>query len=175
VKQSFLVIFIILWSKGQRFLFNALDIWILLALHIIHASNNSNTFAQLNIQLHILYVKYLTNKTWPWGQYASLRTDWSDWGRYIARKAMFYWLYYTESKSFHPFCCCHVHYNLLSNNNLFVQCVKYLKPWSDLLLLLFSSDAAKNKVMLFFCYSFWLIKSNRQKNPALWDFHKLYK
>jgi len=37
---------------------------------------------------------------------------------YIARKATFYLLYYTESesKSFHP-CCCHFYYNLLSNNN----------------------------------------------------------
>jgi hypothetical protein len=33
---------------------------------------------------------------------------------HFARNAMFCLLYYTKSKSFHPFCCCHFYYDLLS-------------------------------------------------------------
>jgi hypothetical protein len=68
---------------------------------------------------------------------------------HFARKAMFYLLYYTESKSLnYPFCCCHFYYNLLSNNNLFVQCVKNLKPFLLFLLLFLSDKAKKNHALL---------------------------
>ena len=56
------------------------------------------------INLHIAHSLYLTNKTWLWGQYGSLQTGQSKLEWYmarsaadIARKYMFYLLYYTES------------------------------------------------------------------------------
>jgi hypothetical protein len=125
---------------------------------------------------------HITNKTWPWGQYASLRTDWSDWGRFMARsaaeghipyqsvnlhfarKTMFYLLYYTEStsKSFHPFCCCHFYYNLLLNNNLFVQCVKYFSNPSRNFYYYFQAIQQKH-LRSSFVIQFLLITLNRQK------------
>jgi len=63
------------------------------------------------------------------------------------RKAMFYLSYYTESKSFYSFYCCHFTIICFQIIIVCVQCVKYLKLQSDMFIIF--KLCSKRKHVLF--------------------------